>query len=713
MILAVSIIPISLNGIIKYRLVANTLMQSLENQFQGVASIQEARIKLLLDKFSDDIKMLSCRPNMKKRVYMYDKTRKKELMTDTMSELSEVTSTIPLFHEISILNPSGEILFSTDDSKMGNIDDKSIWFTEGTKKCGYVDTFNGKNNEPDFWYSCPMLMEDKLVGVVAAIVDGVYLLDITNDHTGLGRTGETVLGKMDENGDALFIVPLRHDKKAAFTRKASKLDTQILINKALSRQESNFSVARDYRGVEVIGIVRYLERVNWGLVVKIDRSEFMEPLIRFRNYMIIGYTLLIAFIALAITYLVNHITHPLRDLTKMASRIAEGDMSHTVEVSSDNEIGILSNTLNQMKDKLNHARLQLHKKMKELQVIIDTLPGIFYLFDHNDNVLMWNNNLEEVTKYQPNDINAMSAFDLIIEEDRDRVRHITQRVIDNVIDNTTLDDKPWLYTYEACLYTGDNRRIPYYFVCSLVVIDAKPCAVVIGIDMTKQKETETQILATLRDKEMLLKEVHHRVKNNLQVVCSLLYLQSVNVDDPGLRQALIESRNRVMSMALIHERLYKSKDISTIDFGQYIKELATDIFYSFGIEDDKIRHVINSHNICLSIDTAIPCGLIINELVTNALKHGFTDNVSGEIRIDMSAKGNNTLMLVVSDNGVGIPQDIDNNTASLGLRLVRTLTEQLDGTLEINRDNGTEFRVTFREQKRNGENSAYDGRQKV
>ncbi len=667
--------------------------------------MQEARINLLLDKFSDNIKMLSYRPNIKKMIYMYDKTRKKELMPETMAVLYEVTDNIPLFHEVSILNPRGEILFSTDSSKIGNIDNKSKYFTEGTKKCGYIDTFNG--NGPDFWYSCPMLMEGRLVGVVAAIVDGVDLLGITNDYTGLGRTGETVLGKKDENGDALFIVPLRHDKKAAFIRKASKLDTQILINKALSRKEANFSIARDYRGVEVIGIVRYLERVNWGLVVKIDRSEFMEPLIRLRNYIIMGYTLLIAFIVLAITYLVNHITHPLSDLTKMASRIAEGDMSHTVEVSSDNEIGILSNTLNQMKDKLNHARLQLHKKMKELQVIIDTLPGIFYIFDHNNNVLMWNNNLEEVTKYQINDINAMSALDLIIEEDRDRVRHITQKVIDNVIDDTTLDNKPWLYTYEACLYTGDNRHIPYYFVCSLVVIDAKPCVVVIGIDMTKQKEAETQILATLRDKEMLLKEVHHRVKNNLQVVCSLLYLQSVNVDDPSSRQTLIESRNRVMSMALIHERLYKSKDISTIDFGQYIKELATDIFYSFGIEDDKIRLVFNSHNICLGIDTAIPCGLIINELVSNSLKHAFADNISGEIRIEMSVKGNNSLVLVVSDNGVGIPQDmdIDNNTASLGLQLVRTLTEQLDGTLEVNRGKGTEFRVTFREQKRNGENS--------
>ncbi|KJU87176.1 signal transduction histidine kinase, partial [Candidatus Magnetobacterium bavaricum] len=131
-------------------------------------------------------------------------------------------------------------------------------------------------------------------------------------------------------------------------------------------------------------------------------------------------------------------------------------------------------------------------------------------------------------------------------------------------------------------------------------------------------------------------------------------------------------------MALIHERLYKSKDISTIDFGQYIKELAGDIFYSFGIEDDRVRLAINSHNIYLGIETAIPCGLIINELVSNALKHAFVGNMSGEIRIDISDKGDNDFMLMVSDNGVGIPKDMDihNNAASLGLQLVCTLTGQ-------------------------------------
>jgi len=223
-------------------------------------------------------------------------------------------------------------------------------------------------------------------------------------------------------------------------------------------------------------------------------------------------------------------------------------------------------------------------------------------------------------------------------------------------------------------------------------------------DITERKKAEEQIRASLKEKEVLLREIHHRVKNNIQVISSLLRMQSRNLKDKQAVDVLRECQDRIRSMALIHEKFYGSRDLSNIDFREYTKELVDDLSQSYGIDTDKIALKIDVENIPLEINSAIPCGLLLNELVSNSLKHAFPGGNSGEIKISLRATDGDEIELKVSDNGVGIPPELDfRDTESLGLQLVTTLVEdQLEGKIELDRVAGTEFKIIFKKMPHEG-----------
>ncbi len=206
---------------------------------------------------------------------------------------------------------------------------------------------------------------------------------------------------------------------------------------------------------------------------------------------------------------------------------------------------------------------------------------------------------------------------------------------------------------------------------------------------------EDRLKLALREKEILLKEIHHRVKNNLQIIISLLFLQARKNDDPATTGALMDSETRVKSMALVHEKLYQSENLSSIDFAGYLQNLVANLMVAYGADDRRIRVKIAAKDLSLTINTAIPLGLIMNELVSNALKYAFPDGREGELSIEGHAEGG-TMQITVRDNGIGIPESLDWRYAeSLGLHLVQMLTRQLRGTVDLSRDGGTEFRFTI------------------
>lgn len=201
--------------------------------------------------------------------------------------------------------------------------------------------------------------------------------------------------------------------------------------------------------------------------------------------------------------------------------------------------------------------------------------------------------------------------------------------------------------------------------------------------------------ASLKKKDLMIKEIHHRMKNNMQIISSLLSLQGDYVDDLKILNILKESQTRVRSMSILHEKLYQSEDEYWINTSDYINRLVQNLFKTHTIEGGMITPIIDVDNVKLNIKTAVPCGLIINELLSNSLKYAFPQEREGEIHISLKAK-DNKFKLIISDSGIGLPEDLDfRNSESLGLKLVNSLTHQIDGKIELDRSQGTKFKITF------------------
>ncbi|MBX3468505.1 MAG: PAS domain S-box protein [Planctomycetes bacterium] len=214
-------------------------------------------------------------------------------------------------------------------------------------------------------------------------------------------------------------------------------------------------------------------------------------------------------------------------------------------------------------------------------------------------------------------------------------------------------------------------------------------------DITDRKEVETRLRSSLQEKEVLLKEIHHRVKNNLQIVSSMLSLQLDQLSDPKALELFKESQTRVRSIALFHETLYQSRDLARVDVAEYLRGLATGLFATYGVDPGRIALAVDAEDVPLGVDAAISCGLIVNELLSNALKHAFPAGAAGQVQVRLRRDGDE-VALEVADDGVGVPPALDFRAAStLGLKLVCILTEQVHGRIELERGRGSRFVLRF------------------
>jgi PAS domain S-box-containing protein len=221
-----------------------------------------------------------------------------------------------------------------------------------------------------------------------------------------------------------------------------------------------------------------------------------------------------------------------------------------------------------------------------------------------------------------------------------------------------------------------------------------------ALDITERKRAEEEIRVSLQEKEVLLREIHHRVKNNMQVISSLFNLQVGHTLNEGCRAILKEAQTRIRSMSLVHEKLYQAGQLSRIDFGGYINSLALHLVHVYGAKPGLVRLETEFEDVTLDITSAIPCGLLLNELISNALKHAFPENRSGVVRIALKRGTGGLIEVRVADDGIGFSEDLDfANAESFGLQIVNLLIRQLDATIELDRTNGTAFTVTFRESK--------------
>jgi len=327
-------------------------------------------------------------------------------------------------------------------------------------------------------------------------------------------------------------------------------------------------------------------------------------------------------------------------------------------------------------------------EMKYRQLVEYAPAGIFEIDFLNQIFISVNDVMCEYMGYSREEFLSLNPFDILTAESNQRFAERLQKILRG-------EQPPETVEYKI---RGKNEREFWVLLNTrLTYTNGNPSgATIVVYDISERKQAEEQVKASLKEKEVMLQEIHHRVKNNLQVISSLLSLQSDHIKDHQVLTSFQDSQDRIRSMALIHEMLYHSENLAQIDFAEYIQDLTTHLFRSHNAAARGITLKTRTENIFLNVDRAVPCGLILNELVSNALKHAFLNGQSGNICIKLQADGPYQARLTVSDDGVGFPADFDfRTTSSLGLQLVNTLVNQLDGFLEIERDPTTVISITF------------------
>ena len=250
----------------------------------------------------------------------------------------------------------------------------------------------------------------------------------------------------------------------------------------------------------------------------------------------------------------------------------------------------------------------------------------------------------------------------------------------------------------------DGSEFPVAIMLSPLESETHPMVLAVVRDITEQKRIERQVQEAMRRelalKEVHRKEIHHRVKNNLQVISSLLFLKSTMVDDPAMLEVLTQSQSQIKTIALIHEKLYRSDDVERMDFAEYVRDLVADVMRTYVGRHDGVTVHVDIDAVRVGVDTAIPCGLIINELVSNVLKHAFAPGTTGDFWVGLRQGDDGRYELSIRDNGRGFPPGFDwHESKSLGLKLVADLARQLNGELDVSNSNagGAAFQVTFTE----------------
>lgn len=329
---------------------------------------------------------------------------------------------------------------------------------------------------------------------------------------------------------------------------------------------------------------------------------------------------------------------------------------------------------------------KLESVEKEWEQTFNALPDLITILDKEHKVVKVNKAMADRLEVSGEELKGKHCYEAV---------HGTECPIDNCPHALLLIDG-----VEHTSEIKEDNLGGYFLVTATPIIDEKGFiqgSVHVARDITKRIEMENDLRHALDDKEMLIKEIHHRVKNNLMIISSLLNLQSSYIEDEGALDVFRESENRANAMAKIHERLYQSTDLKNIDFGEYIQNLTNDLYMTMVSDTERIKMVIDVEDVSIDINTVVPLGLILNELVTNSMKYAFPPGESGYIKVELHRENEN-IVLKVSDNGVGIPEDVDyQNTSSLGLQLVDNLTMQVRGELDLDRSQGTTFTLTFKE----------------
>lgn len=423
----------------------------------------------------------------------------------------------------------------------------------------------------------------------------------------------------------------------------------------------------------------YVLDVQQGINYELNESLRKAELV---NYFATGFSILFA-IALAV-YIYRSIANPLSNVSYSAKQIGEGNLSERIEVTSNDELGELAEAFNTMA-----AGLQKTTVSKAyLDNIIESIQEAVFVADNEGILLRTNSAAGRLTGYSVDEMmdQPLTKFYNFAEMgDFYEKKKNTDRSFEFSLLHKNKNSIPVLFS-EAELLDHQNEKVGTVAVAS---------------DISERKKAEKKIRDSLKEKEVMLAEIHHRVKNNMAVISGLLQLQSYSAKNEHVEKALSDSQMRIQSIALVHEMLYESESLAYIKYDKYINDLMQAISSMHVNESRKIELISEVEPISLTINQAIPCSLLVNELIVNAFKHAFEGQKEGRIKVNIIMKGDKVVM-TISDSGSGFDREKFSDSDTLGATLIKTLTSQLKGEFEIlenGKDSGSSFRIEFKKEK--------------
>ena len=515
-----------------------------------------------------------------------------------------------------------------------------------------LDVFNNKNSRR--WYnSFDIALASESSGVKTTKPEVVYLENLSYPI-------------LDKDGNLLYAVIQHHD-----------ITKKVEADKALQESEQLLKSIADNFPNSFLSVINEDYTIGWS-----GGQEFKNQGINPDDF--VGLTLEDVFGENAETirqYYDKTFAGENQEFELFANE--QHQLYRTVALPSNGHKRMVSVVENITKRK--KAEEALKESKENFQAIVENTENAVTVLDTKGIFLYANKNSAIILGLKPNELIDKSVYDFFPKEFADGRVETLRKVVESQKADSHLIETPIAGDYIS--FSSDMIPLRY---------GGKDAVLTVSTDITDIIETQNALKASLKEKETLLHEVHHRVKNNMQVIISLLKLQSNTIKDPKIKDILKESQNRVYTMSAVHETLHRSENLSEIDLKVYLSKVTNTVFQSYSTDNKNVKLNNNIEESIISLNQAYPLGLVINELISNSLKYAFPEDKTGEITVSMK-KLSNQLELTVKDDGIGISEDFDwKNSGSLGLKLVRTLVEnQFDGSIDMESKNGTKFTIKF------------------
>jgi len=482
-------------------------------------------------------------------------------------------------------------------------------------------------------------------------------------------------------------------KSAVVDSLLTKLNKKFSIYQSLIKQLQKLSSERYSDGKEFFtvtiepyfrtNLLPLIEKVRHQIQVNHEQriAGLNARLVTVSRILIIATVLVLIAIIVLTLYLYRSIANPIQKLAHAAQNIGKGNLDNRIEYDSNDELGQLSETFNHMAESLSHTLVS----RDYVDSIIESMGDLLLVTDQDYKITRVNSAGLAMLDSSEEDLLGRNMNEFFsaaedVDSGKENLESTTERIEDQNIELLTSENEQIPVSVSKGKIKDQNGVIKGY--------------VIVASDISSEKEAQEKIAQSLKEKEVLLAEIHHRVKNNLAVISGLLQMQIWESENESAISALQQSQMRVRSIALVHEKLYQSESLSDIDFDKYIFDLLEALSKTYQRESASIEIATELEPIVLNINQAIPCSLLVNELVVNSFKHAFDGVKKGTIEVSMKKLDKKNVSLKVKDNGQGFP-DTESNSSSLGMSLIDTLSQQLGGDLSLRNDDGAEVTVTF------------------